>query len=114
MRISDWSSDVCSSDLGGDPRLGLVERRAGQHQGEFVPMQPGDEIRGPRRRPQVLRDMTERGVAGGKAVAETGRASGRERGGRFVWGTEVDVSGQKISHYAVHNLTQSYLCSTFS
>src|SRR3546814_1038045 len=33
MRISDWSSDVCSSDLGGHPRiaiLGLLEARLQQ------------------------------------------------------------------------------------
>src|SRR3546814_9513534 len=30
MRISDWSSDVCSSDLGaGDHRRGAARRRAG-------------------------------------------------------------------------------------
>src|SRR3546814_14842047 len=25
MRISDWSSDVCSSDLGGKPKLSMLE-----------------------------------------------------------------------------------------
>src|SRR3546814_5216481 len=25
MRISDWSSDVCSSDLGGDPQHGAAD-----------------------------------------------------------------------------------------
>src|SRR3546814_3595840 len=28
MRISDWSSDVCSSDLAADARLGAVEQAA--------------------------------------------------------------------------------------
>src|SRR3546814_2659968 len=34
MRISDWSSDVCSSDLGGGRRLLRMERRSGERGGE--------------------------------------------------------------------------------
>src|SRR3546814_2367871 len=33
MRISDWSSDVCSSDLCGQARLRLDQRRAQRHLG---------------------------------------------------------------------------------
>src|SRR3546814_5357745 len=31
MRISDWSSDVCSSDLAKRPDLGPYDRRVGPH-----------------------------------------------------------------------------------
>src|SRR3546814_12118399 len=32
MRISDWSSDVCSSDLGGDVLLGYSDRPSQMHE----------------------------------------------------------------------------------
>src|SRR3546814_12320133 len=36
MRISDWSSDVCSSDLGGDPLL-RARMRAHANYAEYTP-----------------------------------------------------------------------------
>src|SRR3546814_17383968 len=54
MRISDWSSDVCSSDLEGAPGLGRVDQ----------PAEPADV---------VLR------MARGEADAQTGGAAGHGR-----------------------------------
>src|SRR3546814_16726682 len=39
MRISDWSSDVCSSDLGAGPAIGLDAARV--HTDARLPGQPG-------------------------------------------------------------------------
>src|SRR3546814_13745789 len=36
MRISDWSSDVCSSDLLDDPRVGGSDPRAGKGLGPTI------------------------------------------------------------------------------
>src|SRR3546814_10398463 len=60
MRISDWSSDVCSSDLaGGAPRgQGRVRRRAcpaGALPGGAAPYRDADLPRRPRQRRAPLR-----------------------------------------------------------
>src|SRR3546814_6459596 len=43
MRIIDWSSDVCSSDLLDGARLHRLDGRLGQHRGVDIPLlgQPG-------------------------------------------------------------------------
>src|SRR3546814_20640826 len=51
MRISDWSSDVCSSDLerGGDGRPGRGQGAPGRSRGDGrAGQQPGDAGRRPR------------------------------------------------------------------
>src|SRR3546814_5707413 len=59
MRISDWSSDVCSSDLFGKQRLPLVER--GQAEGRDAGFEETHRMRiegrDDRRKPLVLRMM---------------------------------------------------------
>src|SRR3546814_5284161 len=46
MRISDWSSDVCSSDLrAGAGRL-LAQRRGGQDRGAADPSEPDAQLHG--------------------------------------------------------------------
>src|SRR3546814_1695977 len=69
MRISDWSSDVCSSDLLGDHRRALVEELLGLR---GVDPAPGDDL-----------GTGEDGAVGGAhgdhdhhhALLQTGRAS---------------------------------------
>src|SRR3546814_5710531 len=101
MRISDWSSDVCSSDLGdpdSNPRLRTIIAEA-----KSVNM-PADNIkraiqRGTGELPGVSYDeITYEGYGPGGAaliietltdnknrtVGEIGRASGRERGCQYV------------------------------
>src|SRR3546814_18878161 len=103
MRMSDWSSDVCSSDLhggwcrggGGDQGRRLWAGRAG-----------GDAASGGRGLPPFLRRDLGRGggvdaAAGGRVAvgaarrrnggpdrgadaAEIGRAAGWDRGGKYV------------------------------
>src|SRR3546814_4227315 len=97
MRISDWSSDVCSSDLDG----GAGKAHGGA--GEMEPAQPlarqqrredddeqrpevGDEA-GIDRGRIAERDEVEEVVAEEAADAERpeiGRGSWRERGGQYV------------------------------
>src|SRR3546814_8737369 len=90
MRISDWSSDVCSSDLGRrhgaallvpDPRLLAAHRRA-----RLLADHPDDPVGADQ---PVLRDplaLAGRGRrrADRRGAAEIGRASCRERGGQYV------------------------------
>src|SRR3546814_16035330 len=97
MRISDWSSDVCSSDLGprrqrgeegGDGAAGGREVQSGGDHGCFS---AGGARARPRTGAQAAR--RHRGKAGRNAPAialgrprfrQIGRASGRERGGSYV------------------------------
>src|SRR3546814_20091526 len=94
MRISDWSSDVCSSDLEGRHPALLVhaeDRRCAARVGRSE--------RG---------DRGARGGAGGGSGAcrcQIGRASGRERVWQYVEVSVVAVSlKKKISqHNIIHN-----------
>src|SRR3546814_4823795 len=83
MRISDWSSDVCSSDLRGDvEHLVPLVRNLLSHQivlGEnmFAAM----HRRNRRNDDLVIRILRQRKQCGGH---EIGRASGRERVCQYV------------------------------
>src|SRR3546814_1456849 len=78
MRISDWSSDVCSSDL--------------RHLRPARPVPPGDrlsqgDLRGHPEPVPVLLEREEVGLTStctGAASGEIGRASCRERVGQYV------------------------------
>src|SRR3546814_14239670 len=101
MRISDWSSDVCSSDLHG---LGLADE-AGQALGAAGSRDGAD---GDLRLPELG------GVCGDDEVAhhrqfaaaaervtghrQIGRASGRERVCQYVYISVVAVSLKKKKH----------------
>src|SRR3546814_5852686 len=80
MRISDWSSDVCSSDLGNQSRLAAEQMRStGNVEDQPVGGVERDERRVAR---AALRDPVEPcGVGGG---VEIGRASWRERVCQYV------------------------------
>src|SRR3546814_21166694 len=98
MRISDWSSDVCSSDLGTasgqrllhDRQVGAAPLRAGLAVAEDPLELPGATTAaddGARLldlragyRPQRRLPGAEGGALGQPGSAQTGRASGRERG----------------------------------
>src|SRR3546814_9491606 len=55
MRISDWSSDVCSSDLGQDPETGLeITRRVGRF-GPYIQLGEGKEAK----RSSIPKDIDE-------------------------------------------------------
>src|SRR3546814_20177966 len=113
MRISDWSSDVCSSDLAPD---GLIEGPVGLddkvmdsrlvgidrdacHQIRMLNAGPGPGPIRPREGPAVGRDM-HRGIR-----QEIGRASCRERGCQYV---EISVGAVPLkkknkSNHTTHN-----------
>src|SRR3546814_19165520 len=94
MRISDWSSDVCSSDLGVGVGLsslcmadGPHPLRLGQQAGKSrCPPLKGranssvDPVGHPLRR----HDRARGDAVGDGAIAEIGRASGRERVCQYV------------------------------
>src|SRR3546814_2024990 len=96
MRISDWSSDVCSSDLleerfkkldkDGNGQISLAEMKASQQdrmdkrQDRMAKRDAGDAKAGDAHR-KHFRGRFHHGMQGGMlAQAEIGRASGRERG----------------------------------
>src|SRR3546814_16345881 len=100
MRISDWSSDVCSSDLAAQGRrvmgadAGEGRRAVGRRRPEAAMVLLelehraaeqagiGEAVAQARRhRAEILSD---RYAAGPQGPAELGRASCRERGGQYV------------------------------
>src|SRR3546814_12396917 len=103
MRISDWSSDVCSSDLTGHEAEPVSERTrdragAGRRPDEG---EPGEvEADRPRRRAlaeddvdlEVLHRGVEDLLADAREPVEIGRASCRERGCQDVYISVVAVS----------------------
>src|SRR3546814_7034058 len=85
MRISDWSSDVCSSDLEAAHAGGLVARLASD-QARVRRLRPAhrDARRPVRMAPGDRGDgFARRGPPGGENL-EIGRASCRERVGQYV------------------------------
>src|SRR3546814_1163445 len=96
MRISDWSSDVCSSDLRTEEGSGDPARAAdtGQHSAAIGSRADMTHPRGRRRISNpgsVIPDAGRRSQAcapghgrSWRGIAEIGRASGRERGCKYV------------------------------
>src|SRR3546814_20216582 len=89
MRISDWSSDVCSSDLTVADRgpVGLTgDRLVGGEQGE-------DRLEALLHHPALLHriDAHDVSVGGPGAGAQIGRASCRGRGCQYVYISVVAV-----------------------
>src|SRR3546814_20482224 len=92
MRISDWSSDVCSSDLQGGQRLtpediALQRRLAAQQMQQGADFSPiGHWSQGLARvAPGLFGGMRERRAdTASEANAEIGRASCRERECQYV------------------------------
>src|SRR3546814_19826045 len=93
MRISDWSSDVCSSDLGNLPRLG---------QGRLDVGCAGREL------DQPVVDLTRGGVEGGAGCVELRieslRAAFRAEDHRLLLGCLLLAAGALIQH----NLTDAH------
>src|SRR3546814_11085572 len=103
MRISDWSSDVCSSDLHRTPRRRA--RRLGAQRAEDLVVEGGA-------RPLGLRALPVRPGGGAPPRAEIGRASCRERVCQYVQIPAVAVTFQeKITNtttcadHTTHQLT---------
>src|SRR3546814_7086006 len=95
MRISDWSSDVCSSDLGfcDTRRLAGVSRRARRvHRGRDPAAGTGGRqyplLRPPPRTCAHRLGQSRSAARGMGAVAQTGGAAGRCRGSLAFLGTE--------------------------
>src|SRR3546814_9093614 len=96
MRISDWSSDVCSSDLEGkktDSRLLFVYSNAPQN--VIVRNDSGvkslADLKGKRFNPGLKGSATEK-------TAATGRASGRERVCQIGYVSVVRLPVNKKQH----------------
>src|SRR3546814_9587166 len=77
MRISDWSSDVCSSDL--DPH-----RRPGAIIGQAVPRRKAVDGQVGRKKGRGVGNGLHRCVVGRDIQQEIGRASCRERVCQYV------------------------------
>src|SRR3546814_12095204 len=106
MRISDWSSDVCSSDLEGsraDSAFRLEIGRTGSSSGGSAHGGVGGARRGGDRRGA-------RGLAV-RPRGQIGRASCRERVCQYVSISVVAVSlKKKITH--IHIIIHTTLCNT--
>src|SRR3546814_18363098 len=95
MRISDWSSDVCSSDLGalreGGARItGFTERASRPSRSRFPPVPP---IITSRAEP----DPIEKGAVPGAAQGSVrGAASGDEARGHNQTECDVPIRGERL------------------
>src|SRR3546814_11975473 len=110
MRISDWSSDVCSSDLkdaGRTPQLLGEHRareqmrpgRAAEREQQVGPRPLGivETVGGADQEARLAHAVVQPAAKrrGDTARRPIGRASGRERGGTYVWIAEGDVYSKK-------------------
>src|SRR3546814_11894392 len=102
MRISDWSSDVCSSDLIGDPhdappeagdealgyrlgqQVGFLLRRAHQHASEVFQSKIGNRNLTPQQFSVLVTLLERREIAQTRLGGQIGRASCRERVCQYV------------------------------
>src|SRR3546814_17795900 len=103
MRISDWSSDVCSSDLAGQDQRGeeeqadhdacrrLVDDRREGHEGQTGPA-CGDLVDGDTLGLGHEAERREDPNAAEQPEAQIGRASCRESVGQYVW-----ISGDAVA-----------------
>src|SRR3546814_15629392 len=103
MRISDWSSDVCSSDLGIAGDDGTVMRPHGRNEfavtaEKVVPALDDAQVR-PGMRPDA-HDLGQ-GICGRAVGPEIGRAACRERVCLYVLYSEgaVLLKKKKYRHY---------------
>src|SRR3546814_6913614 len=94
LRISDWSSDVCSSDLERH-KIRRIEHFIGQP----IPLQTIEGLEPKKTARPTYTDRKGKGrpVRGGYAGDrnELGRAAGREREGQDVWISVGDGTLQK-------------------
>src|SRR3546814_15857308 len=103
MRISDWSSDVCSSDLQcGD----LLQELAEAVCGGVLPAQQRQLVRNQRMVDEMyFAHILSCSASEDGAVAEIGRASCRERVCQYVYISVVAVT--LIKKYIQHNIAAS-------
>src|SRR3546814_15678492 len=98
MRISDWSSDVCSSDLRAVQLQGLEQRHCARLRGQALELRGRQEVSGgipdPRRAAGQLRQRLELPLEPA-ALRQIGRASCRERVCQYVSISVVAVSLKK-------------------
>src|SRR3546814_19502261 len=101
MRISDWSSDVCSSDLaqGADDKCRNAEQKSEAEQRDVHLRQDGRQIapvdgieKNPRQQNATDRDLQQQKQ---EAAGKIGRASCRERGWQYVSKSVEAVSLKK-------------------
>src|SRR3546814_9510812 len=79
MRISDWSSDVCSSDLKGTYLLSCVPRRTGRHR---------RQLQGAGRHSEGTARQAGAGLAGKRRVEDRGAGVSVDR---WRWSTKQGV-----------------------
>src|SRR3546814_20206109 len=108
MRISDWSSDVCSSDLIGANGVAIIRRKNGAGPVILLPIAASAERQRmlPHRLIVAVDHMGERQVRQGGEIGfrakigpivEIGRASCRERVCQYVLISVVAVSFKKTN-----------------
>src|SRR3546814_17819409 len=96
MRISDWSSDVCSSDLEMMPRGRVDELHRDPHPAAGASQAALQKVADAEIAPRLLRvRLAPLEPDGGVQI---GRASGRERGCQYVSISVVAVSLKQQKH----------------
>src|SRR3546814_7464739 len=105
MRISDWSSDVCSSDLqlrqAEDPRAGSKAGGAGQSLGEVLELRPDDlpprAGEQPARLPALRLSHAHRRPAPPRAAVRRRPVQGDRTAGGAARSAEVDRKSTRLN-----------------
>src|SRR3546814_16409629 len=106
MRISDWSSDVCSSDLRKNPTVCV---------GHPQVVEPGLELRGglqTENLTHIQRVVERQTLIAEHHVVGAGHRSEERRGGKSV-SVRVDLGGRRIIKKKTHDIYHSYTPSTY-
>src|SRR3546814_13524923 len=110
MRISDWSSDVCSSDLGDAKPLTRDQAcPSGRRQIQVPPISAAargmsDQGKGEAKRPSTA--LNAKAASAARLPRQIGSATCRERVCQYVSISVVAVSLQNKSHYTTETLHQ--------
>src|SRR3546814_18510453 len=107
MRISDWSLDVCSSDLGATSPVGgtdAVTSAVGGATGAATGAVSGAANGAA----TIAGSVAGQGAASGNAAGKSGRASCRERVCQYVSIPVVSVSLNKKRKHLTQTLTETH------
>src|SRR3546814_13830813 len=104
MRISDWSSDVCSSDLLGRETLGKVPLSAVAMERKGTSNERGDEQRAVRARNQERSELTKQLRDISPRIGETKSTLGDNDRKRVVSGQCVSILGENGAHWFVEKI----------
>src|SRR3546814_17382384 len=115
MRISDWSSDVCSSDLLFDDRLERADHARGDERGQQVESEPRPALAGARssRREQVLVVLRQAALAKVLALRPlvdlVDDGIDGDAADQLTLPVQHRLHDQTVFHYSIHHNTAKHV-----